>query len=1059
MIIKKHKKIIALFVLLFIFYAIINGSFSIFRELKHGTINLNIFSSSGSITVNFDPNGGTIDSSESSRTVQPNDAVGTLPTTMARTHYTFNGWYTHPTSGVIITDQTIVTGSGTVTYYAHWIENVNVTFNANGGSVSPSSKEFATGTAIGSMPTPTYRLHSFVGWYTDENNGTLVTENTVFNDDDILYAHWNEIDPMEYVFYIPGECTFTGSAITNGTNGDCISTVNPTGSNIDYTENTLSSKKYIDTEIALYDTTYHDRDYEVGFTIVSYTNTGQVYRSTIMSSKAEISNRFPGVTFRRNDSTTNFLLQARRVQNANSEITFDTSTVQSFVIYRISGSIYYSLNGNDKVKLTDVEYNPVFSLNTWFGAAPTDEQASDAQRFFKGTLSNIYIKVQSEESTKAVVTFDPNYQGAETYDEEIIKGQTIGTLTPASRQGYTFLGWFTDPVNGTEITSSTVIDEDIKAYAHWHEDVTITLNTNGGSVSYNTLTVHYNSEVGELPTPTKTHNFFVGWYQDINLTIPVTSSTVVTANTDFYAKWLPEVIVTLNTNGGQVSPTEISVGQGTPVGELPTPTRSGYTFAGWCQDVGLTVPATSQTIINSNTDFYAKWIENITVTYNAKSGSVYPTSVTFPSGSAIGELPVPTRPGYGFIGWYLDDETYLNEVTSATTFNSTTSIYAKWEELPDITISFDADGGTAVPNSITMRPDFAIGSLPTISNSPDQTSNIFVGWFIDDGTYSTEITEETIFSQDTNIIAKWVDSSYVACIGSVCYTTLGGATSAVPTTGVKTVIKIISNITTTKSATIASGANVELDVQNFTVSTTSAALISNSGTLHIKNGTLTSSTANPVVDNKQNAILNITGGLLRNSNQNDIVNAGTVNITGGRLEATGVGGAINNNENGILNVSGGQIIGTGTTKCQAIYNNGGTTTISGNAYLENNSQAGANNGRAAVHNYSGTVNILGGTIISKKNSAVKNNGTMTIGTDDGVIDTTSPVIQGYNYGLEIVSGYTVTIYDGIFKGNATTNNKAISDETATVIGNTEITHSTETIDSVLYDVAILEDAQ
>ena len=72
-----------------------------------------------------------------------------------------------------------------------------------------------------------------------------------------------------------------------------------------------------------------------------------------------------------------------------------------------------------------------------------------------------------------------------------------------------------------------------------------------------------------------------------------------------------------------------------------------------------------------------------------------------------------------------------------------------------------------------------------------------------------------------------------------------------------------------------------------------------------------------------------------------------------------------------------------------------------------------------------TVTITGGTIINTDGSAlVVNDGTVTIGTEDGTIDITSPVFQGYTsngnvsaYGLEIQAG-TVNVYDGIFKGKA-----------------------------------------
>ena len=120
---KKHKKIIVLLAVLFLFYAIINGAFSIYREIKGDSINLSILDPNGTVAVTFNPNGGTISSQEATRNVPVGTAVGTLPTTMAKTDYNFDGWYTDPTNGEKINENTIVTGS-TVTYYAHWIKIV-----------------------------------------------------------------------------------------------------------------------------------------------------------------------------------------------------------------------------------------------------------------------------------------------------------------------------------------------------------------------------------------------------------------------------------------------------------------------------------------------------------------------------------------------------------------------------------------------------------------------------------------------------------------------------------------------------------------------------------------------------------------------------------------------------------------------------------------------------------------------------------------------------------------------------------------------------------------------
>ena len=209
-------------------------------------------------TVTFDPGDGDLDDpTEASKEVQGGTAIGTLPTA-TYAHHTFLGWFTDPINGTEITAQTVVSGNDT--YYAHWVENITITFNANGGTVTPASKEIAPGDAIGELPVPVYNGREFAGWYTDPDDGTAVHANTTFNTTTQIYAHWEKM-PLQYVFYIPGECTFTSTGITNGPNENCISTINPTGSNIDYTQSSLSTKKYIDTGIALYDTTNHDKDY------------------------------------------------------------------------------------------------------------------------------------------------------------------------------------------------------------------------------------------------------------------------------------------------------------------------------------------------------------------------------------------------------------------------------------------------------------------------------------------------------------------------------------------------------------------------------------------------------------------------------------------------------------------------------------------------------------------------------------------------------------------------------------------------------------------------------
>lgn len=67
-----------------------------------------------------------------------------------------------------------------------------VTFDPNGGRVSPASTAVTIGKKYGTLPTPNRTGYSFDGWHTKEIGGTKVTETTTVgtNPPATLYAHW-----------------------------------------------------------------------------------------------------------------------------------------------------------------------------------------------------------------------------------------------------------------------------------------------------------------------------------------------------------------------------------------------------------------------------------------------------------------------------------------------------------------------------------------------------------------------------------------------------------------------------------------------------------------------------------------------------------------------------------------------------------------------------------------------------------------------------------------------------------------------------------------------------
>lgn len=139
-----------------------------------------------SYTLYFDPNGGTC--TEDYRMVANSTKVGTLPTPV-REHYTFVGWFLADNTEV--TAESVFSTGADITVYAHWTPaTFTVSFNANGGTVSTTSKQATWGSKVGTLPVPTRTGCTFVGWYTEDD--FRVTEETVFADskDVTLKAYW-----------------------------------------------------------------------------------------------------------------------------------------------------------------------------------------------------------------------------------------------------------------------------------------------------------------------------------------------------------------------------------------------------------------------------------------------------------------------------------------------------------------------------------------------------------------------------------------------------------------------------------------------------------------------------------------------------------------------------------------------------------------------------------------------------------------------------------------------------------------------------------------------------
>lgn len=121
-----------------------------------------------------------------------------------------------------------------------------------------------------------------------------------------------------------------------------------------------------------------------------------------------------------------------------------------------------------------------------------------------------------------------------------------------------------------------------------------------------------------------------------------------------------------------------------PDGELATPVKEGYTFAGWYDNAELTGKAA--TTLETGKTYYAKWA--CTVSFDTNGHGEQPSTVVDVDAAIDGDkLPVLKADGWVFDGWYTKSGMKYTDTDRKITANTT--LYAKWHEYKsaDLTVT------------------------------------------------------------------------------------------------------------------------------------------------------------------------------------------------------------------------------------------------------------------------------------------------------------------------------------------------------------------------------------
>ena len=410
-----------------------------------------------------------------------------------------------------------------------------------------------------------------------------------------------------------------------------------------------------------------------------------------------------------------------------------------------------------------------------------------------------------------IVTLDPN---GGTLPEgtpptiEVPEGTAIGFLPIPTNGSKGFEGWWTKSTGGEQVDETTEINEDLTIFAIWSSAAwEVTFDANGGTLApgvhekvYVAPGMPLDTAIDPLPIPSYDKLGFTGWWTEPSGGEQVDGTTEIYEDMTLFAGWTEDVwAVTFNANGGTLAPgvpATVYVAKtlllNTAIAELPDgtqATRVGYELKGWyTAKTGGTAVHIETMEPKKDVTYYAVWTAKsyilefdvntddptaLVKAYGAKADTAaeiysHPTPGVYDKkySTYFKKMPVATRTGYSFAGWYTSDgvkKTLSSKITIASGEGDTDgpiTLYAKWTQ-KKYSITFNANGGKMVlkKNKISkwkksVKFDDAYGNVPGAIGAPLPPTRAgfeFDGWWTRKGVVRGDDWGDVIAEADEDV--------------------------------------------------------------------------------------------------------------------------------------------------------------------------------------------------------------------------------------------------------------------------------------------------------------------
>lgn len=252
---------------------------------------------------------------------------------------------------------------------------------------------------------------------------------------------------------------------------------------------------------------------------------------------------------------------------------------------------------------------------------------------------------------KYTITFDSD--GGSVVEKQIVKrGEKVNKPTDPTRDGYIFIEW---DLGSSIYDFSAKVTRNLILKAVWKEQeggkvtYVVNFNTDGGNSISNQI-INKDGTITKPQDPVRDGYKFLGWYSN---NVLFDFSTPVTTNLELVAKW--EKAKDNSTTG------------------TTTTTKKNDTTSSTTKKTTTKKNDTTNTTTTKKTTTNTTEAKKYTVTFDSNGGSKV-SSKEVTSGSKVSKPSNPTRTGYKFGGWTLNNKAY--DFNSKVTSNIT--LVAKW---------------------------------------------------------------------------------------------------------------------------------------------------------------------------------------------------------------------------------------------------------------------------------------------------------------------------------------------------------------------------------------------